>query len=563
MTATSATGSSFVVNGLVSGLNTSQVIQALLTGYQVPITSLENQQSALSAQAADYQALNSDMQGVLTAAQSLNTTSAWTVATATTAAGAQVGSLTFDVTALAQGNVLASSGSVTSQGTQVTTDPSMLLATGSAALGLSSLDAGSGLALGSHSVTVTQSSAAASLSATGTAASTTITAGTNDTLDLSVNGTAYSLTLAAGSYDPAQLAAAVSAAATAAGAAVGASVDGTGELQLATARQGSAATLAVTGGDAASSVGLSVAPSATGADGVVSVDGTSTTLTSIDPGQAVTLSAGHGTLGATVAAAPGPSGALLSAGTAHAALVSTGNGSLAQVVGAVNGSGLAVTANAVKLASGSYLLQISANQTGLAGSVSVDPAALAGSPLGHLSIITTAQDAAVSVGGPGGYAVTSSNDTFTGLLPGTTVTVAAQGTATVTVTPDATAAATAVGGLVSAANKALTDINSYTAYDPSTKTAGPLMGSAVLTGLRQQILSVFSGVAGTSGLGNASDVGIKLASSGTVSFDQGTFESAYNADPSQVAGLFTQGGTFAASGSGSGSVSFVYAGTRT
>ena len=70
------------------------------------------------------------------------------------------------------------------------------------------------------------------------------------------------------------------------------------------------------------------------------------------------------------------------------------------------------------------------------------------------------------------------------------------------------------------------------------------MGSAVVEGLQQQILSIVGSVSGTSTLGDSADVGITLNSDGTLSFDQDAFESAYSANPKAVAALFTQGATF-------------------
>ena len=121
-----ANGNQIVVNGLVSGINTTAVIQALLQGYQAPITNTEEQQATETAQADDYRALNNDFQAVQTAAEALSTQSSWNLATATTsnadvatataAAGAQTGSLAFTVNQLAQANVLASSSGVSSEG---------------------------------------------------------------------------------------------------------------------------------------------------------------------------------------------------------------------------------------------------------------------------------------------------------------------------------------------------------------------------------------------------------------------------------------------------------------
>ena len=109
-----ANGNQIVVNGLVSGINTTAVIQALLQGYQAPITNTEEQQATETAQADNYRALNNDFQAVQTAAEALSTQSSWNLATATTsnadvatataAAGAQTGSLAFTVNQLAQAN---------------------------------------------------------------------------------------------------------------------------------------------------------------------------------------------------------------------------------------------------------------------------------------------------------------------------------------------------------------------------------------------------------------------------------------------------------------------------
>ncbi len=53
--------SPLVVNGIISGINTTQVIQALLQGYAQPITQLQTQQGTLASTASDYKTLNTDM----------------------------------------------------------------------------------------------------------------------------------------------------------------------------------------------------------------------------------------------------------------------------------------------------------------------------------------------------------------------------------------------------------------------------------------------------------------------------------------------------------------------
>lgn len=568
-----STGPALVVNGLISGLTTPKVIDALLQAYQQPITNLETKQTALNAEAADYRTIATALQAIQTAAQALNAKSQWDLATATSSnssvatavagAGAQTGSLTFTVDQLAQANLLASSGAVASETQVVTSAPSILVATGAPALGFSGLTAGAGLAVGSYTIHVTQSSAAASV--TGKALGSTITLASTETLTLTVDGTTKTLAIAAGSYTRTTLASAITSAATTAGVAAQAAVAATGGIVVSSDRQGATASLAVKGGSALTALGLTATQSATGTDAIVTVGGTTTTLSSITPGATVTLNApGGAKITATVASSTGSSDALLRAGTAQAADVLVGNGSLASIVAAINGAGLGATASAVQLASDNYILQVSADSTGTAGAVTVGAAAFTGSPLGSLQTISSAQDAEVSVGGVNGYKLSSATDTFTNLLAGTSVTVGSEGQATVTVSPDVTGEATRVQSLVTAANKALADIQHYAGYTTATKTGGPLMGNAVITDLRQQILSLFAAGNGTSNLGTLASAGVSLNKTGTLSFTREKFTTAFNANPSQVIDLFSQGGTYSPSALGAaGDVSFSFAGTQT
>jgi flagellar hook-associated protein 2 len=256
---------------------------------------------------------------------------------------------------------------------------------------------------------------------------------------------------------------------------------------------------------------------------------------------------------------------LLSTGSLTATNVSTGNGSLADVVANINSAGTGIIASAVQTGTNQYILQLSSSTTGAAADLSVDPAAFSGSSLGSLRTVSAGADAQIQVGGAGGYTLSSQSDTFAGLLPGLSVTVAAQTSApvTVTVAPDAKATATSVQTLVTAANAVLADIQQYAGYNESTKQGGPLMGSAVLENLQNEVLGVFASTAGTSTLGNGKNVGLSL-DNGQISFDQSSFESAFSANPGQVAALFTQGGTFAPSSpSYGGAVAFSYASAST
>ncbi len=572
--------------GLVSGINTQQVIAAELQPFQIPVNNLTSEQSTISSNVNDYQQINSDLLALQTAANTLALPSGWNsrsatssdtaVATATAAAGTPVGSVQFTVTQLASANTIVSSGSVSSTSQVVTSNPGLLISEGANQLGFASLAAGSGVALGSHTFSVTQASQAASLTGTSTpgasGSATTITS-SNNTLDVTVNGTAYALSLAAspsGGYSSSALLAAVNTAISSAGASgvLQAGYDSAGQLVLSTVDQGSSQSLAVTGGTALGSLGLSTA-STTGVDAIVNVDGTANTISTVTPGAAVTLS---GPSGATYTATLVGSGSqayvnssLISVASINATDVSTGSGSLADVVANINAAGTGVTASAVQTSAGSYVLQMSSSQTGTNGDLSVDPNAFSSSTLGSLRTAVTGANAELQVGGSSGYTVSSQTNTFSGLLPGLSVTAQQVSSTPVTVTVgnDASAAASSVGTLVSDANTVLSDLQKYAGYNEATKQGGPLMGSAILQGLTNSILSAVASTIGTSSLGSAANVGITI-SNGQLSFDQKTFEAAFNANPAKVQSVFTQGASFSPSSqSYSGQVSLSYASATT
>ncbi len=574
---------SIVDNGIISGLNTQAIIQALMTSYQEPITDLQNQQSGLNSQAADYQSINKDLLAFQTAAQAISSSSGWgavkatssdsSAVSATASSGTPSGSVSFNVLSLAAANSLVSSGTVSSTADVVDTNPSFLLAQGGGQFGLANLAAGSGLTIGSHSVVVSQASAAASTTGTGGVGNqTAVTIGAgNNTVNVTVNGSAYTLTLGnspVGGYTGSGLLSAVQSAIGAAGASgvLQAGYDLNGNLILSTADQGSSQSLQVTGGTALATLGLStMASAATGVDGVVTVDGTANTLTDVTAGATVSLNSGSGgTISATLnglSALPTVNSSLLSTGTVTASNISTGNGSLADMVANINAAGTGIIASAVQTGTNQYILQLSSSSTGNAADLSVDAGAFSSSSLGALRTATAGSNAQIQVGGAGGYTLNSQTDTFAGLLPGLSVTVDSTTSTpvTVTVAPDATAMSTAVQSLVTTANTVLSDIQQFAGYNASTKVAGPLMGSAVLQNLQNQVLGIFAATAGSSSLGNGASVGVTL-DNGQISFDQSKFESAFSANPTGVADLFTQGGGFSPSSpTYNGAVSFSFA----
>lgn len=556
LSALTGTQSPISISGLGSGINTQAIINALMQQNAAPQAALQTMLTTTNTKLATYQALSADATTLQSYADGLATPSAWqqwtassssSDVTATVGSGAVGGSLTFTVDQLASAASVVSSASVSSTAAQVATPgTSFLLASGGAAVGLTGF-AGQ-LASGSHTITVTQASAAASDTGTALPAATTITAG--DALAVNVNGQTYNLSLAGGAnLTPAQVAAQVAAAAKSAGAPINASVNSQGQLVVASSSEGSTQSLQVTGGSALGELGLSaMASAATGQDGIVSVDGTTTTLSTVTAGQAVTL---NGPSGASVTATF--SGGLR-AGTVSAAQITTGDGTLGGLVSAINSAGLGMTAAAIQTGTSAYRLQIGSSTTGAGSSIDLPPGAFSG--LGSLNTLTAGSDAQLTVGsGAGAFTVTSASNNVSNLMPGVTLNLLSanpSGAVTVSLAPDGAGMATKVGNLVSAANAMIKDLNLSMATPSTTTTtsgsstsapAGVMLGDPTAESVLNGVLSAISGTAGVNSTGSAGIVGISINQDGTLAFDQTAFLSAYTANPTKVANTFTQGGT--------------------
>lgn len=543
-------GAPVTLSGLSSGIDTSEIIAELMQVNQIPQQQLQTQLSSASTVLANYETLSNDIATLQTVSDTLESPSGWQAwipssttddATATVGTGAIGGSITFSVDALAQADSLISSGSVSSDSSQVTSGP-LLVAVGGGALGIGTL-ASSNLSIGNHTIAVTQASAGATLTgATAPAASTTITAGSNDTLTYELDGSTKSLTIAAGSYTATQLAAAVQ---TASGGALSATINSGGDMVLTTTAQGSGTSLEVTGGDAATALGFSATPTsqATGTDGIVTVDGVANDLSNFSPSSPVVL---NGANGSTVTATfTGP----LSLGSMTAAEVNTGNGSLTSVVQAINSTGLGISASAINTGANQYNLSVQATATGAGNTINIDPGALSG--LGELTTVTAAANAQITIGtGANAFSVTNNSNEINGLMPGVTIDLqqADPGVpTTISLQPDGQTMATTVQTLVTAANQLITDLNTATAYTPgaggAAGKAGPLLGDPTAEGLLNSVLSAISGQAGVDSTGSAGLVGVTMNSDGTLSFDSATFAAAYDADPTAVANTFISGGS--------------------
>jgi flagellar hook-associated protein 2 len=218
----------------------------------------------------------------------------------------------------------------------------------------------------------------------------------------------------------------------------------------------------------------------------------------------------------------------------------TTDGTLRGLVAAINDpaneSGLRATA--IKVGDDSYRLLVESTATGAASDFTLADAADA-SPLLGGATVRAGRDAQVTLGDS--ITATSATNTFAELAPGVTVTLSADaaGTSEVSVARNSAGVADSMKALVDAVNAALADIDSLTAYNPTTKASGLLSGDTGVRSLRSQILDTVFPTDGTT----LADLGIQTDRSGKLVFDRDKFSAAHAADPTSVQARLTTNGT--------------------
>lgn len=526
----------------IAGIDADQIVASLMQIERRPLTQLTSRKDAATTASQALDRMRTNVDAFRLAAAKLADVSSFDrfsasmsasgVVSASVSSNAAAGSLSLTVDRLAQAHGLRSVGTVTASSAPVTLATNIAVASGTSRLGVGTVRSGAGLGTGAVALQVTQQSRAATT--VGTAALGDTTLGDPSTIELTVNGTAHTVSLAGGTRTPAQLVADLDAALAPIGATAG--LDPTGALTIATVREGSAATLQVTGGSALGALALSVdAAPRTGTDGRLTANGVESILTSIEPGTAVALDTGAGTLDVTLSGG-------LRLGSSTVQVVSTGDRSLAAVAAAINGAGAGVNAAAVRVGDAAWRLQVTSSVTGQDGRLSIDPTVFAGA-LGGMIESSAAQNAQITIGsGPGAYTVESSRNTFDDLMTGVSITAESVSTAPVTVNVgrDANAVASDVEALVVSANALLADIKVQTRYDVANRTSGPLAGNSTIRRLADQVREAVGGF--RDGL-TPSSVGIQLTREGNFTFDRAAFIQAATADPAAVATFLGRAGT--------------------
>lgn len=523
-----------------TGIDVDALVSQLMTLERRPEVLLQARRNTATQRADALKAVKALLSSMATTVGFLDAAADWQplTATSTNAAvavsatrGTAGGTLTFTVDQRATSHAAYTASSAGASTPGVVAVPSLLLAAGGQRLGFGVLGAGDALSMGRHTIEVTQASAAASISGTAVGPSTAIDA-SNDTIELEVDGQAVTITLAHGTYgSPSALADAVNAAVADHPGAPGlvASAGADGRLTLATTREGSAATLALTGGSGLAPLGLGTASTA-GTDAVVTIGGVTTAVTDLRAGDTIDLAATAGTITATLSGG-------LRAGSVNATNVAAGDGSLSAVAAAINAAQADVSATLVGVGGGAFRLQLSSKVSGAAGGINVDPAAFAG--LGGLATLTNGTDARITVGGEAPYSITSSSNTFEELLPGVsiTLTAAAAGPVTITARRDDELLANRVQSLVEGLNRVLDDVRAKIAVNAATGTGAVLTGEPAVRQLTQQLTNALAGpVVGSTRV--AGTTGINLGREGRFTFDRAAFLTALGDDPAGVQRLF-------------------------
>lgn len=219
---------------------------------------------------------------------------------------------------------------------------------------------------------------------------------------------------------------------------------------------------------------------------------------------------------------------------ANPGTVSVTGSSLNDVVTSINKAGLGVRASAVKTSDGLYHLSLTSSSTGAASDFTGGSTLSLGA-LGGYQRAVGGSDAVLTIGGTGtgavGYQVTSSTNTFSDVLQGTSFTVTQAGvTATVDVATDPGALADKVQAMVDAANSASKEIAAQTAWNSATKTGAPLNGDLAVRLIAQSI----AGAPGTASANGSSVAGLSVDRDGNVTFDRQKFLDLYSNDPAQA-----------------------------
>jgi flagellar hook-associated protein 2 len=245
---------------------------------------------------------------------------------------------------------------------------------------------------------------------------------------------------------------------------------------------------------------------------------------------------------ASAATALGTGTLTIAVGNASTSItVDSTNNSLAGIAAAINSASNnpGVSASIITTTTGSRLI-LTGTTTGAVNAISVTPSGGNGG-LSSLAFTQTraALDASFLINN---FPAASASNVVSGAITGVTLNLqqasAVATPTTLTISPDTSTAQASIGKFVTAVNGVLSSIRSLTAFDPSTKTAGPLNGNATLEAFQNQLQIILGKVTnGSGGVKSLTDIGISAGTDGSYATDNGKLGNALSASLASIGRL--------------------------
>ncbi|NNM51819.1 MAG: flagellar filament capping protein FliD [Pseudomonadales bacterium] len=241
--------------------------------------------------------------------------------------------------------------------------------------------------------------------------------------------------------------------------------------------------------------------------------------------------------------------------------ITSSNDTLSGIRDAINNANIGVTASIIYNGS-TYQLSVASSATGANNSVQIgvtnssgatdtsttDLGALAfNSSAVNLSQATAASNASLKVNG---IPISSSSNTVGGAINGVVINLLQASVGNpfnLTIAPDTTNITKSVQSLVDSYNAYQAQYSTYTAFNASTGTGGPLMGDPGLQTAMNQITNILGNM--VTGMGSASihslaDIGISTNSqTGQMTFDNTKLASVLQSNPQDVISLLSSNGS--------------------
>lgn len=179
---------------------------------------------------------------------------------------------------------------------------------------------------------------------------------------------------------------------------------------------------------------------------------------------------------------------------------------------------------------------------------------------GYASSVVAAQDAEYKLDG---LSMKSATNTVSNVVPGATMTLlkadAVDGAkTTLTFTQDTKGLKDKLKAVAAAYNGVMGYINDNSKFDTETYQSGALFGDSLASQVEQDIGQAIFGTVGSGDFRSLVDIGFSVDSSGSLSFDESKFDTAYDKDAAGVKGVLSTTGTVSGAG-----LTFVTSGSKT